>query len=292
MTERRLWFVRRNGEVKGPYVQAQITRNILLGRLQPDDELSLNEKHWQQVSLHQELYPDVMQETPINDEKIDFAKIQVDERLLDQRRERQDMAQERRRTRDRRAKESNNTLVHRQHRQEVDKAFKKSDKRSKMPVLSVLLIVIAVVGFVVVLKPENDSLKPDCILPAAKGVNWANCTFVNIDIENQNLEQAILTDTTFNESNLLGVNLSDSNMAYTQIIRSDLSYANLEKVRLTGANLQYTDLRYANLKDADLSYADLSHALLAGANIADTIFDNAIWIDGQKCKKGSVGSCR
>ena len=64
-------------------------------------------------------------------------------------------------------------------------------------------------------------------------------------------------------------------MAYAEITESDLNYTNLERVRLIGANL----------KDADLSYADISNALFTGANMSNTKFDNAIWIDGQVCKK-------
>jgi len=80
---------------------------------------------------------------------------------------------------------------------------------------------------------------------------------------------------------LLGANFSGSNMAYAEITESDLNYTNLERVRLIGANL----------KDADLSYADISNALFTGANMSNTKFDNAIWIDGQVCKKNSIGSC-
>ncbi len=292
MAKRRLWFVRRNGQIKGPFLPAQITRNILLGRLCPDDELSSDEHNWQQIARHRELYPDVMQETPVDNEKVEIAKMQEDERVLDQRIQKQNMAQERRRTRDRRMNESDAMLVHRKHRTEMNVAYKNSVKRPQMPILSILLMVIVIIAFGFVLKPENRNLQSDCALPPSKGVNWSNCNFIKLNAENQNLELAILTDATLNESKLLGANLSGSNLAYAEIAESDLSYANLESVRLIGANLKHTDLRYANLKDADLSYADLSNALLAGANMTNTRFDNAIWTDGQICKKGSIGSCR
>jgi Pentapeptide repeats (8 copies) len=292
LAERRLWFVRRNGEVKGPFMPAQITRNILLGRLKPDDELSSDEQHWQQVAMHRELYPDVLQESPVNDEKVDIAKIQVDERVADKRREKQKMAEDRRRTRDRRATESDAILVHRHHRKEVADACKNGMERPKIPILSILLIVIVIVGFGMLLKPEKKNLKSDCTLPPNTGVNWSNCNFINLNAENQNLEFAILTDAKLNESKLSGVNLSGSDMAYAEIIRSDLSYANLKNVRLIGANLQHSDLSYANLEGTDFSYADLSNALLAGADMTNTKLSNTIWIDGKICEKGSVGSCQ
>jgi uncharacterized protein YjbI with pentapeptide repeats len=217
--------------------------------------------------------------------------MQLDERVSDQRRDKQNMEQERRRSRERRANESDAMLEHRQHRKEIDDAYKNNLKRPKTPFLSLLLIAIVIIGFGVVLKPENKASQADCASPPAKGVNWANCRFISLDIENQNLESAILTDAILNESRLSGVNFAGSNMAYAEISRSDLSYSNLEDVRLIGADLRYSDLSYADLKDADFSYADLSNALLAGANMVNTKFDNAIWIDGRVCSEGSTGAC-
>jgi pentapeptide repeat protein len=292
LVERRHWFVRRNGKVKGPFLSAQITRNILLGRLHSDDELSLDENNWQQVARYRELYPDVMLEIPVDKDKLDVAKIQADERVIEQRRQKEDMAQERRRTRERRGVESDVMLAHREHRKEMNDAYKNNFQRPKLPVLSILLMVIVIAAFGFILKPQKQNVLVNCSFPANKGVNWSSCHFIKLNAENQNLESAILTDAILNESKLLGVNLSDSDMAYAEIKESDLSYANLERVRLIGANLKQTDLRYANLKDADLSYADLSGALLAGANLMNTRFDNAIWIDGQLCGRESIGSCK
>ncbi len=278
--------------MKGPFLPAQITRNILLGRLQPDDELSLDEQEWQQVAMHKELYPDILQKSPVDNKEVDVARIQVDERVTDQRRAKQKMEQERRRTRERRATESEAILVHRQHRKEIDDACKNSIKRPKVPVLSVLLIVISITGVGLVLKSENQSSSADCALPPSTKVNWSNCTFIKLNVENQNLAFSKLTDAILNESNLFGTNLTGSDMAYAEITKSDLSYANLENVRLIGANLQSSDLRYTNLKNADLSYTDLSNVLLAGADLSNVKFDNTIWIDGRICKKGSIGTCR
>jgi pentapeptide repeat protein len=292
LTERRLWFVRRNGEIRGPFLTAQITRNILLGRLRPDDELSPDEQSWQPVSKHKELYPDVMNETPVDEKKLELAKVQVDERVIEQRRHKENMAQERRRTRERRGTESEAMLVHRKNRKTLNESYKNKLSRPKLPTFSIVFLIVVIVVFGFVLKPEKQKSLIDCSLPASAGVNWRNCHFIKLNAENQNLNSAILTDAILNESNLLGVNLSNSDIAYAEIRASDLSYANLEGARLIGANLKQTDLRYANLKDADLSYADLSGALLAGANMSNAQFDNTIWTDGQICKKGSVGSCQ
>lgn len=292
MVERKLWFVRRENVVKGPFLQAQITRNILLGRLHSDDELSLDEHQWQQVAMHKELYPDVLQQSPVDNKAVEAARIQVDERVADQRHAKQNMKQDRRRTRERRATESEAVLVHRQHRKEIDDACKNSIKPPRMPFLSVALIVIMIVGLGLKLNTENQASQADCSLPPGADVNWSNCTFTNLNVENQNLSFSKLTDAILNESNLLGTNLSGADMAYAEMTKSDFSYANLEDVRLIGANLQSSDLRYANLKNADLSFADLSNVLLAGANLSNVKLDNTIWTDGRICKKGSIGACQ
>lgn len=292
LSERRMWFVRRDNAVKGPFLSAQITRSILLGRLRPDDELSLDEENWRAVAKHRELYPDVMQESPPNEAKLELARIQADERVQNQRRKKQAMANERRRAKERRGVESEAMLVHRQHRNKLNEENKNEIKRPRLPFLSIALIAIAVIGLAYMLNPENQQIRANCSAPPAKGVNWSNCNFIGLNAENLELMSSVLTDAKLNEAKLLGTNLSDSDMAYVEIIQGDLSYANLEGVRLIGANLKHSDLRYANLKSADLSYADLSHSLLAGANIENARFDSAIWVDGQVCAKGSIGACR
>ena len=280
LTERRTWYVR------------QITRNILLGRLHPEDEISPDSENWQLVAKHRELYPDVLNVEVIDEEKLKIARMQADERIAEQRTQKKQMTEERRLAKERRADEPVEILMHRKHRKELQDAYREQIRRPKMPVLSVLLVVIVIVGFGFVLKPDNTDIKINCSLPPAEGVNWSNCHFINLNAENQVLVSSIMTDATFKEANLLGAKLTGSDMAYVEITESDLSYADLERARLIGANLKYSDLRYANLKDADLSYADLNHALLAGANINNTKFDHAIWIDGKECSVGSIGMCR
>jgi uncharacterized protein YjbI with pentapeptide repeats len=37
---------------------------------------------------------------------------------------------------------------------------------------------------------------------------------------------------------------------------------------------------------------NLTDANLAGANLTETDFSYATWIDGSKCKEGSIGECK
>jgi uncharacterized protein YjbI with pentapeptide repeats len=59
----------------------------------------------------------------------------------------------------------------------------------------------------------------------------------------------------------------DKLLAPPQCIKCDLSGANLE-----GANLKGGHLKRANLREAKLT--------------------GAVWIDGRKCAKGSIGKCK
>ena len=86
--------------------------------------------------------------------------------------------------------------------------------------------------------------------------------------------------------NLNGANLGGAN----------LDNANLSGAYLGGANLSKANLSAADLVDADLTGAKLNKAYLGGAKLGGAILDDAllsgaIWIDGTKCREGSVKSC-
>ena len=56
-------------------------------------------------------------------------------------------------------------------------------------------------------------------------------------------------------------------------------------------DLEGADLEMADLKDANLKGSDLGMANLIGASLRSARLEGAIWIDGSKCKKGSIGKC-
>ena len=79
--------------------------------------------------------------------------------------------------------------------------------------------------------------------------------------------------------------------------KCDLSNANLANLDMYGANLSGANLSGANLSQASFNDADLTDANLTNANIKETNFagaklSNAVWIDGKKCKSGSIGKCK
>ncbi|HOW55463.1 MAG TPA: pentapeptide repeat-containing protein [Syntrophorhabdaceae bacterium] len=78
----------------------------------------------------------------------------------------------------------------------------------------------------------------------------------------------------------------------------DLSKANLAGIDLYGANLAGANLSGANLKGTIFGDADLNGANLQGAtadketNFSGAKLSNTIWMDGKKCKAGSIGKCK
>jgi len=77
----------------------------------------------------------------------------------------------------------------------------------------------------------------------------------------------------------------------------DLSNANLSNVDMYGVNLSGANLSGANLSKSAFEDADLRGANLKGANISGASFSGAklsdtIWVDGKKCKSGSIGKCK
>jgi len=109
------------------------------------------------------------------------------------------------------------------------------------------------------------------------GASMASMRLDRANLQRANLAQAILQLASFEEANLM--------------------LANLRGAHLHGVNFRHADLRFADLRNANLLDADLSGANLLGANLQNAIltqarFDGAIWTDGRRCGKDSIGGCR
>lgn len=73
---------------------------------------------------------------------------------------------------------------------------------------------------------------------------------------------------------------------------ANLSALNLSRANLSGSLLLKADLRNTNLFKADLRGANLTDARLDGADLQGANLSKAYWINGRKCKNGSVGACK
>lgn len=135
-----------------------------------------------------------------------------------------------------------------------------------------------------------------------KGVNLVNVDLVLADLWEANLEEAIIS-----QSNLVGARLAKANLQRTRLLWTDLQWTILALADLRGSNIGGANLEHANLQETNLEGASLYDASFIGAHLekanlrnakidAHTNFKNAnleeaIWINGIVCEKGSIGKC-
>jgi len=287
-----LWFMRRDGEVRGPFPGAQIRRYILLGRIRPVDEISIDRSSWRPVADVAEVQPTGLE----NEESQILAMRRADERLADDRRANQSAAQiaefQNRRKGDRRRDEPELVVQHR----EVKTRFFKRPQTSRENVLRQVVFAVVMLVLVLVAMYLYTPAPPDgtshCGDPPAAGVRWNNCHKEGVNLAAMDLHAAHIKNADLSGAHLRGAKLGGSELSYTNMSIADLSYSDLSNALLVGAGLRNADLSYANLRGADLTYADLRGANLGAADLNGAKFDNAIWIDGNKCVVGSVGECK
>ncbi len=287
-----LWFMRRDGEVRGPFPRAQITRYILLGRIHPTDELSADRSSWLPVAAVSEVQPTGLE----SEESQVLALRRADERLADDRRASQSAAQiaefQNRRKGDRRRDEPDFVM---QHRELKTRLFKQSPTPRETVLrqalfVVVLLVLVAIAMYLYTPAPVEGT--SHCGDPAGPGVSWNNCHKEGVNLGARDLHAAYIKNADLSGAHLRGAKLGGSDLSYTNLSIADLSYSDLGKAMLVGAGLRNADLSYANLHGADLSYADLRGANLGAADLTGAKLDNAIWIDGNECAAGSVGECK
>jgi uncharacterized protein YjbI with pentapeptide repeats len=91
---------------------------------------------------------------------------------------------------------------------------------------------------------------------------------------------------------LSGAKLSGLDLSYADLSSANLSGADLSNASVYQGNLSKANLSGANLAGTNLFEVDLSGANLSKANLTKTYLDQATWVDGKRCKVGSVGQCK
>lgn len=293
-----LWFTRRDGQVRGPFPQRQITRYVLLGRIREDDELSSDRETWNPLRELPQLIPEEMKNvvTEEDRQRLREARMRADERRGGDRRLGSERLEgesgERRRASDRRQEEDSIMLRHREARRAVLDQARTPAAPTCGPIcgralVAALLLLIVFFWFT----PKQPASRPDCGALPAPGVDWSNCRMPGLVAEQADLQGAHAGNMDLTGANLVGSRLSGANLAYTTLNLADLRRADLSNARLIGAGLQNADLRGARLAGADLSYADLRGARLEGAVLNGARLEQAIWLNGEQCQPGSVARC-
>lgn len=264
MSVTKAWYIRclPKNEVKGPFPAGQISQEILLTRYKLTDEVSHDKNEWLKIKDVPELLPNILTENRENPEfetRLAAARRWADER----------------------------------QRKVVGKH--KNSKNNQFFGIIQVCAVLAVVFFVIVLafkySPKNK-IKVDCSEPARQGVNWNGCGFIAVQLIQANLTEANLMNVNLQYANLTEANLSFANLKYVMLDFAILQRVDFTKANLKGASLLSADLTGATFNQADLSYANFKGALITNTRFDGAVLDNAIWIDGRMCAKGSIGQCQ
>ncbi|MGD8644613.1 MAG: pentapeptide repeat-containing protein [Chromatiales bacterium] len=291
----RLWYTRRDGQVRGPFPEPVIHSHILLGRLHEDDELSRDREDWRRLSQLPDLIPEVMRRVVTEEDRARLAqaRLHADERLRDRRDGDASWDGANRRRDDRRRPESELMISHRQAWNRIRVPLGRGPRAALLPTLVIVLAASLAIGLFRWYTPATQSAaSADCGARAAPGVNWSYCHLEGLSARGADLRGA----------NLANANLSGADLQRSKIREGDLSYANLGAAnlrgadladsRLVGAVLSRANLDQSDLRAADLSYANLRGARLGSADLSKAVLAQAIWIDGSLCAPDSIGTCR
>ena len=276
------WFVRRRGEVKGPFETAQVARFLADGKLKASDYLSLDKRDWR----HPADWPA-------------FAR-QVD-LLVRQRNENRERAPAPLSSEHDQAR---HRLVGERRRRRAASPDSASDPSPRIPkprgaslapaLIGVLVLAMAAVAWWLSRGVGSDGQvlsTADCRGAPAPGVEWSYCRAAGRDLRGADLRGARLRNALLADAVLASAELTGADLSYADLAGSDLSGANLGAAVLKGVSLRAARLAGAALGEADLRYANLTGADLEGASLAGADLSQATWVDGRVCAEGSIGAC-
>ncbi len=285
----RLWYIRKQGKISGPFTASVISNHLKVGRLAADDEVSRDRRHWHSFADSVDFtIPPSSNQQPIQgylDERTGLdrrntSNTEVDEAMLQQRKG------------ERREEEAEIELKRRYLRRILMHRYLQRNKKIFWPSVSIVLF-IAMVSILAFLFPKELPMpQSDCQSPASPEVNWDNCQLSGQNLSNMDLSKASMRASILNNANLMNSELPGADLAYSDLRNANLSYSLLRDADLKGANLREADLVEADLSNADLSYADLTRANVSGATLDGVKLDNAIWINGVMCETNSIGRCQ
>ena len=295
MNEHKLWYVRRNQVVTGPFPEKVIQQHLLLGRLKIDDEVSPDVKQWHRLKEVDELIPDVMKadlSDPEARERFEAARRWADERLsIDRRTVNGPTDHPERRGQERRGAEDAETLAARQSKTELIV----SKRRNKGPQRAATVIALAILVFLIWggmhTPPTPIVEKVDCQAKPAPAVNWTSCQLKGRMFRNIDIRGARARTADFSGSDLSGAVLADADLAYANMSLIRAIGSDFRKATLVGVDFQLSNLTNSDFSGADLAYANLYQANLKGARFEGVRFDRTVWVDGSICAVGSVGQC-
>jgi hypothetical protein len=287
MPDRHLWYVRRGEVWKGPFPIAVIERNIGLGRIVADDQLSTDAAHWRPAHL----FPDFDLLCPKAGRPV---PARLDERQRERRRalaaapESSDPA---RRQRERRRAESPEVVGRRGRSDAFWLSARRVRPSSRGVSLTIATLLLGLGAGSWFLHGSPGPEARDCAAPPQPGRVWDFCDKQGADLRSAQLARASLRNASLAGADLRDADLRGAALAYANLTRADLVGADLSGADLKGATLSGADLGRARLRNVNLRFADLSGAELSASELTGADFGNAIWSSGEVCAAVSIGAC-
>ncbi len=297
MQRRTLWYTRRDGVIRGPYPDRQISRYILLGRIRQRDEVRQEGGEWSSLEQHPELVPEVMKLPPTEENlhQLFMARLREDERRPRDRRDRQGPPSpgvaNRRSGRERRRSEGADSLRYRELRAALLRESQCHQGLYRYPLTLAALVVLGLALSYLAESLRASPPPPECSAGARPGVNWNGCDLAGQQYRRADLVGASLRNVRLDAADLSGASMQGVNLEYASLNGGRLRHVDLSHARLVGVAAHGADLRFAHFNHANLAYANLSDARLEGADLTGADLSHAIWIDHRPCLPGSVGVC-
>ena len=284
-TESKVWYIRKQGRVRGPYPGGLVRRYILLGRINRRDELSPDGMNWGPVSSYPELIPDAMKLDPDDEfaqQRLDAARRWADERETLHEHPDIDSGVATELPADRK-------------RKRFDQAVKKSRYHRLLNIfLSLVILVGLSAGSYYVLTrltPAERVVKNDCQAEPHPEINWENCQLSGLVSPAAKLKSAQMKNINLTGADLNHSELQHADLSYAIMPLIDLHGSDASRAILVGATLRGANLGDVNFSNSDLSYADLVGADISNVNFTGAVLGRAVWTDGTICQPESVGAC-
>lgn len=273
------WYLQLKGERRGPFPAWQLSRYLLLQRLDRQSLVSRDGEKWLRLGELPELQPQ---------HRLAIAALPDEERQRLEATEQWVQGHP--------ALFKSARLPGHEENAEEAATIRLQPTPHKAPnrllaysVVVVLLLAVAAIPFLI--PAQQQAVGPQCDSSPAPGVNWSNCLLSASHLPDSDLRAAILRNVNLSSSNLTRARLTDADLSYANLALSDLGGAQLQHAQFKGANLRNVNLRNANLEGADLTFADLSGAMLDGANLTNARLGHAIFEENLSCMPESIGSC-
>ncbi len=271
--ETQSWYIKSKGRLTGPFASGLISKNILLGRIHPDDLLSQDKNTWRKASSIAEVMPEVIKHRHEANYK---ERLKAARRWADERQEIREVDA------------SGKARVYTPRKKITHLKIKTT---GIVGIISLVAVFSGLLLLVFFLTPSDPLVNIDCTAAAEDGNIYDGCRlqrqdFSGLSLKHSSFKNTLLKNSRFNDTQLQGSQLDFANLSHADLSGANLTDASLRAVDLSGALLNRT-----NFTNADLSYADLSNAKAIKLKLSGAKLANTIWFDGSVCDKKSIGRC-